>query len=108
MTEREKLVDRIALFLATNYPCDCGDDASCSEEPEADAIVELMEAAGYGPVKEAGARALRDAADLAQDRVHGLDGSIVREREKRGYMQSHNTRSAARWLHARADELEEK
>jgi hypothetical protein len=50
---REALVDRIARFLETNYPCDCGAGESCSEEPEADAIVELMEAAGFGPVKEA-------------------------------------------------------
>ena len=51
---RAGVVDRIARFLATSYPCDCGaDDGSCSEEPEADTIVELMESAGFGPVREA-------------------------------------------------------
>ena len=59
---RDGLVDRIALFLATNYPCDCGADSSCSEEPEADAIVELMEAAGFGLVADAKAEALEEAA----------------------------------------------
>lgn len=60
---RERLVDRIALFLATSYPCDCGSGDSCTEEPEADAIVELMEAAGFGDVRDAAAKALEDAAD---------------------------------------------
>ena len=105
---RENLVDRIARFLATNYPCDCADDASCSEEPEADAIVELMEAAGYGSVKEAGAHALRNAADLAVDHEHGMDGRFIRDREKRGFMQRHNVLSAARWIRRQADELEER
>lgn len=66
---REALVDRIALFLGTNYPCDCGDGDLCSgdETAEADAIVELMEAAGFGPVREAKAQAWDEAFKAGGD-----------------------------------------
>jgi regulator of protease activity HflC (stomatin/prohibitin superfamily) len=59
-----------------------------------------------GSIKEAGVQALRDAADLATDRDHGLDGGLIRDREKRGFMQRHNVLSAARWMRYQADELE--
>lgn len=62
-TARTELVDQIALFLATNYPCDCGAGSGCSEEPEAEAIVEMMEAAGFGLVAGAKAEALEEAAE---------------------------------------------
>lgn len=57
-------------------------------------------------VNKARADTLREAAAEAHDRVVGLDGSRAREAEDRGYMQRHNVRSAARWMVARADDID--
>lgn len=65
-------------------------------------LAEELTAAGFGDLREAQAQALQDAADAALDRVHGLDGNLIREAENRGFMQRHNVTSAARWLRTRA------
>jgi hypothetical protein len=50
--EREVLVAKVKAFLDKNYSC-CGVAGCCGEEEEARAIVDIMEAAGFGPVKGA-------------------------------------------------------
>lgn len=64
-----------------------------------------IEAALEAAAPHMAAQTLLEAADVAVDRTHGLDGHEARTADKRGYMQRHNVTAAARWLRVRAEAL---
>lgn len=91
-----------------NLRCKCGyvgSTVSTKYEFEKH-LADSLDAAGFMDVQSAAVKALRDVADLAEDNTYGLDGTLVRERENRGFMQRHNVTAAARWIRFWADELE--
>ena len=49
--ERAALVAKVKAFLDKNYPCCCV-AGCCGEEEEAHAIMDIMEAAGFGKLPE--------------------------------------------------------